>query len=429
MRILFISGELIGGGLCHKLMEEGNEVKLYIHHPLWKKCLDNIIPKTADWKLELNWVGKDGLIIFDDVILSAEKDMLRHAGYTVVGGSTESDILETKRHEFQKIAQTYGINTLPSRDFFTVKEAHNFLLQNPSRWVIKQNGHLSTLNHVGEREDGTDCLDVLKVYSQKKISLIHVQKYVAGIEVGIARYFNGTDWVGPIEINHEHKRLYDGDLGPLSPEMGTIMWYTQQENKLYQETLKKFTPYLRSIGFKGDFDINCIVDEGNVWPLEATPRFGSPSTELQIEMHKSSWTPFLSAIGKGSSAEVKYNEGYGIAVSIAVPPFPNTLGRVSSVLNSLLKTEISFHQVLTPEERSHIHFEEVMKKGGRFFWTGPQGWVLHVTSHGHSISEARERAYTLIKKLKIRQMFYRTDIGKRVERSDIPLLKKWKWIL
>jgi cystathionine beta-lyase family protein involved in aluminum resistance len=36
----------------------------------------------------------------------------------------------------------------------------------------------------------------------------------------VARFFNGNDWVGPIEINVEHKSFLNDNIGPLTAEMG-----------------------------------------------------------------------------------------------------------------------------------------------------------------------------------------------------------------
>ncbi|HEU4677695.1 MAG TPA: hypothetical protein VFS75_03190, partial [Candidatus Paceibacterota bacterium] len=101
MRILFISNELGGSGLCQKLIEEGNDLKLYIHRPEWQACYQGLAARVANWRHELNWVGKDGLIIFDDVFFGREQGELRKDGYKVVGGSEGGDALELDRRHFQ----------------------------------------------------------------------------------------------------------------------------------------------------------------------------------------------------------------------------------------------------------------------------------------------------------------------------------------
>jgi hypothetical protein len=139
------------------------------------------------------------------------------------------------------------------------------------------------------------------------------------------RYFNGKNWVGPIEINLEHKRFFPGNLGPMTSEMGTLAWYTDNEDEfLFQTILQPFTEFLRSANFRGDFEINCIANADGVYPLEATTRLGTPIIHLQQELHESSWAEFLYAVAKGEDYNLKWKKGYGIVILLAVPPFPYT---------------------------------------------------------------------------------------------------------
>lgn len=428
MKILFVSGELIGSALCQKLVKEGNEVKLYIQDDDWEECLDGIVTKTENWRGELNWVGKDGLIVVDDVLFGEEQDWLRHFGYKVVGSSMKADLLELDRRHFQEIAKEHGIETLPSYNFSTAQDAINFVEENKAQWVLKQSSHMSSLNYVGQSKTGVDVLEMLQTYKKENISPVHIQQYASGIEVGVARYFNGVDWVGPVEINHEHKRLNEGDTGPLTPEMGTVLWYSDTEIPLFKETLGKLKPYLQKIRFKGDIDINCIVNKSKIWPIEATPRFGKPSTEIQIALHNSKWTDFLYALAEGTDYSLDYKTDFGIAVSIAVEPFPYEPSKLSKIKNSQERSEISFADDISEEDLENIHLEEVAKDKLGYKWTGTHGLILHVTAHGKTIEEAQKKVYERVGKIKIPKMFYRKDIGNRVSTQDIPKLKEWGWI-
>ncbi len=427
MRILFVSGVLIGSALCQKLVAEKNDVKLYIHEQEWKKCLDGIVPKTEDWKGELDWVKEgNGIIIFDDVGFGKDQDLLRRDGYKVVGGSEGGDSLETERLYFQEIAQQSGMEILPSYNFSHADEAIAFVKKNGGKWVVKQDTHQSCLNFIGKREDGSDVLRVLENYKKREAKLIHIQQFANGIEVGIARYFNGNDWVGPIEINHEHKMLHDGDTGPLTPEMGTVLWYTVEECRLFTEVLDKLKPHLQKIDFRGDIDINCMVTKDRAVPLEATPRFGNPSTELQVILHQSPWADFLDALATGKQYPLGCKKGFGVVVSIVVPPFPY---QPENSRNSISHIQINLNtEKLSIEDFEHIHFEEGSKIGDSYYWTGKHGAVLYVTAFGKTISEARDIAYNRVRHIHIPKMHYRKDIGVRVENHDLPRLQEWGWL-
>lgn len=429
MRVLFVSGEMIAGNLAYRLKQEGCDVKLFIKDESRKDCFENMVEKTDDWRKELNWVGKDGLIVFDDVGYGKEQDNLRKEGYLVVGGSEIGDKLEKDREFGQKILAEYGIEALFSKNFKSFDEAINFVKENQKKWVLKQNNHTSILNYVGELDNGDDVISLLKNYKNiKELKSISLQERVDGIEIGTARYFNGNDWVGPVEINIEHKNLCNDNIGPKTGEMGTVIWYEANDNfRLYKENLEKLKPLLKKVGFKGDVDINFIVNEKKANPIELTARFGSPAVYLQDELHISKWKDFLLAIAKGEKFELKYKKGMGIVVCISIPPFPYKVDNYNCYSKGV---EISFKDNLTPDELKKIHFEEVSlnKESGKYCISGRNGFILYITGVGEDVQEARKNVYDLIDKIVIPKMFYRTDIGVKFMNSDFELLKKWGWI-
>lgn len=430
MNILFISRDLAGGDLAYRLKKEGNDVKLFIESADQKQNLEGMVEKTNDWKNELEWVGKDGLIVFDDTGYGKIQDELRKEGYSVVGGSFGGDKLEDFRHCGQKVMSICGIETVPSSTFVGVKEAIKFIRKHKGPWVLKQNGHVGkSFNYVGQLENGEDVIEVLRNYNRnnkKGCSLIELQKKIEGVEIGVGRYFNGKDWVGPIEVNIEHKNLCDGDLGPKTDEMGTLTWYDSNEkNKLFQTTLAKMKPYLRKIDFRGDIDINCIVDKDKVYPLEITARFGWPANQLQSEIHLSSWGEFLKAVADGEKYDLKYKKGYGVVVLLATPPFPYSFKSRKYYPEGI---DIFFKKELSKEEMSHIHFEEVSKWKGKYYISSRRGFIATVTGVGKSVQEARRKTYDLIDKIVVPKAFYRTDIGLKFVEKDKKKLKRWGWM-
>lgn len=432
MRVLFVSGELIAADLCLRLKQEGCAVKLYIADESRHDCLDGMVEKVDDWEKELKWVGKKGLIVFDDVGYGKIQDDLRAKGYNVIGGSLGGDKLEKEREFGQVVFSTYGLDALKTINFKKVSVAVQFIQENKCAWVIKQNGHISALNYVGQWDDGSDAISILESYRRLNGNLgtISLQRKVDGVEIGVGRYFNGSDWIGPIELNVEHKHLCQGSIGPMTGEMGTVMWYTENEkNKLFQGTLAKLKPFLKKVDFRGDIDINCIVDKDNLYPLEATARFGCPAIQLQAEIHKSPWKDFLLAVAKGQKYNLKYKKGFGIIVSVAIPPFPYKA--VSSDYYDK-GVKIFFKEKLTKEENDRLHLEEVslVKSKGKEYLcvAGSNGYIMYVSGFGKNVKAARQQAYDLIKKINIPKMFYRNDIGERFVKKDMKTLKEWGWI-
>lgn len=431
MNILFISKDLISGDLPYRLKKEGNNVRLFIESEEGKNNLNNLVEKTTNWRAELKWVGKEGLIVFDDVGCGAIQDKLRDEGYTVFGGSELGDKTEMDREFGKEIFTQCGLKTLPLRDFIDIRSAIEFVKQNPDRWVIKQNDHgIKNLTYIGNLKSGKDVIHVLEDYEKNSLfndRVITLQKRIDGVEIGVARYFNGTDWVGPVEINMEHTRLFPGDLGPTTSEMGTLAWYDKDSSKLFQETLAKLKPFLTKAHFRGDFSINFILNKDGAFPLEATARIGTPIIHLQEEMHESPMGEFLYAVASGKNYPLKWKKGFGIVVTLAVPPFPH-LGKLSY---SMCGTNIYFDENLSKKDFEKIHFEEIALRddsSDQFFLSDSRGYVLYVTSVSDTVENARVKVTNILNKITIPQSFYRNDIGVKFLMEDKKKLQEWGYL-
>lgn len=425
MRILFISEDLVAGHLAYTLIKEGHDVKLCILDRSRRDNLTNLVPKIADWRKELSWVSRDGLIVFDSCSHGKVQDQLRAKGYAVVGGCELGNKLENDRAYGAAVFAQCGIKTVPLRNFKCISDAIRFVKKNRGMWVIKQNGSgtgLKGLNYVGMREDGEDVIDVLTSYQDPYDGVISLQQKIEGVEIAAGRFFNGIDWVGPIEINLEHKKYFPGDLGPTTSEMGTVAWYDDDEgNRLFSETLAKMKPFLQKIGFRGDIGINCIVNRQGAFPLEATPRFGSPIIHLMHELHESPWGEFLTALALGRPYNLRYKRGVGIVVVVTVPtsmPFPFTKKeRYVSPKN----LRIHFADALK-SDLNHVFFEDVSRRStngkDEYYISDDRGYVLYVTGFGDNVKVARSNAYAIIRQIHIPKMFYRNDIGIKFLETD-----------
>ena len=436
MKILFITYELVAANLAYLLMKEGCDVKLYIERKDLRHSLHNLVKKISNWKKELKWVGKDGLIIFDDIGYGNIQDKLRKKGYSVFGGSHLGDKLEQNRQWSQGILKKYGLKTLPTYNLRSIQDAIVFIKKRKvGPWVIKQNGSASKdINYVGHFKDNRDVISVLENYTVNygnNLGEITLQKKVSGIEIGVGRYFNGREWVGPIEINVEHKKMFPGDLGPTTSEMGTLAWYDKNEkNKLFQETLAKLKPFLRLIDFRGNIDINCIINKKGAHALEVTARFGSPIVHLHSEIHVSPWHKFLKAVADQKEYKLRWRRGFGIVILVSVPPFPYT-SKINGV--SSLGLGINFHSSLTKRNFKHVHFEGLSVENlnndqKRYYVSDHPGYILYVTALGKTIEKSRERANKILSLIHIPKMFYRNDIGVNFEKEGENKLGSWGYL-
>ncbi|MEM7169960.1 MAG: hypothetical protein AAF530_07300 [Pseudomonadota bacterium] len=433
MKILFITCDVVAIDLTRRLVEEGHEVRLYIDRPDYRTCFDGLVGKAESLEAGKAWLGRAGLAIFDDVGFGEIQSAWRREGYNVLGSSAQAERLETDRVFGQSTFRAAGLATAPLFDFTSLDEAITFAECNRRAWVVKFNqGHsYDTRVTVGERGDGADVIDALKAYRQNGSNLspvITLQARVWGVEIGVARYFNGKDWVAPVEYSIEHKRLLNGDLGPLTDEMGTLAWYAQDDSEaLYKTALAPMAGVLRACDFRGDFALNLMVNESGIYPLEATSRLGCPIIHLQDELHLSPWGDFLLAVAQGRSYDLAWSRGYGIVVFMALPPYPYGAKDVGL---SCQGTNL-FLDNLSPADLSHLHFEEIASRDGSLrslYVAGSDGFPLYVTGRGSSIVAARDQTYELVKKVCLPKAIYRTDIGLPFLQEGLPQLQAWGYL-
>jgi len=223
MKFLFVSVEALSTDLAWGLKKEGHEVKFYTRSESEKDVGDGFVEKVSAWEPLKDWAD---VIIFDDLGFGETADKLRAEGKLVVGGSAYTDRLENEREFGQDELKSVGVNTLPSWNFSSFDAGVDFVRKNPDRYVIKPSGRAQNekeLLFVGQEEDGKDVLLVLEHYKRNwsnKIKIFQIQKYANGVEVAVGAFFNGKDFVYPINVNFEHKRLFPNDIGPSTGEMG-----------------------------------------------------------------------------------------------------------------------------------------------------------------------------------------------------------------
>ncbi len=412
---LFISWDGLIGDIAWQVSKEGHNVKYYIKNPEEKDVSDGFVEKIDDWKTEVDWAD---IIIFDDVLgqgtLAQE---LRKKGKLVVGGTPYTDKLEDDRSFGQEELKKYGINIIPYKEFTNFDEAIKYVKQNPARYVIKPSGeaqNVKGLLFVGEEEDGRDVIEVLEDYKKslsRKITVFQLQKRISGVEVAVGAFFNGRKFISPININFEHKKLFPGELGPPTGEMGTLMFWSGP-NKLFNQTLKKFEGKLAIEGYVGYIDLNCIVNNKGIYPLEFTARFGYPTISIQEEGMITPIGEFFYRLAKEEDFEFKVKPGFQMGIRIVLPPFPFKDKKTFSMRSK--DTLIFFKK---PVEG--VHIEDVKKMDNQWIVTGTSGVVLIVCGTGLTVKQTRKQVYSKIKNIRIPYMYYRDDIGERwFEDSD-----------
>ena len=406
-KFLFVSIDALISDIAWMVYREGNDVRYFIESESEREIGDGLVPKVDNWEEHVDWAD---VIVFDDVLgQGAKAERLRAAGKRVVGGTEYTDRLEDDRSFGQQELRKHGVSIIPFQEFTDFDDAIAYVRSHPAAYVIKPSGeaqNIKRLLFVGQEDDGMDVVHVLESYKavySDTVKVFQLQRRVRGVEVAVGAFFNGTDFMMPININFEHKPLFPGNIGPATGEMGTCMYWSEP-NRIYQATLAKLKSRLAEEGY---IDINCIVNGQGIYPLEFTPRFGYPTISIQSEGIQMPMGDFLFGMADGSLTRFKTRKGFQIGLRVVVPPFPYDDPKTFAA-NSKDRVVI-----FRKPNLDGIHIEDIREKNGEWLISGHSGVVLIVTGTGLSVKQAQAQAYGRVKNILIPNMYYRTDIGDR----------------
>jgi phosphoribosylamine--glycine ligase len=226
------------------------------------------------------------------------------------------------------------------------------------------------------------------------------------VEVAVGAFFNDHDFLYPININFEHKRIFPGNLGPFTGEMGTLMYWSSPNN-LFKKTLLPMLDALRTAHYVGYVDINCIVNARGIYPLEFTCRFGYPTIHIQLEGIEMLIGEWLYRMSQGEDFVIDTKRGFQVGIRMLLPMYFSQEPD-SELVHTYHDLAITFKSRPCPEG---IHIEDIKNDKGIWRVAGHTGCVLVITGSGATVEEARRVAYGRAQNILVPNIFYRTDIG------------------
>jgi phosphoribosylamine--glycine ligase len=426
MRFLGIGEWNSLGDMYDRLQAAGHEVRVFVEEPGAHEIFRGRLMRVDDWRTELSWVraaGRNGVIIFESAAMGGRQDALRRDGFNVIGGSAYGDRLEADRRFGQQVLAEIGLGTAVSETFHDFDRAGEFLDRRPGRYVFKLHGTSAApqANYVGEAADGRDMRDFLAAEAARRRGkpppTFSLMQFIEGVEVGVGAYFDGERFLEPALLDWEHKRFFNGDLGELTPEMGTVVTYRGAE-RLFGLTLARLAERLRGGGYCGYINLNTIVNEQGIWPLEFTCRFGYPGFAICDALHAEGWDSIFAKMIARQGAPIETKPGYAVGVVLTVPPFPYEEGYAT--LSKGLPIRFDGASV---EELARLHLADVEWKDGVLTTSGMIGYLMVATGSGDTVERAQEQAYALARKVVVPNLRYRTDIGDKFRTRDRALLE------
>jgi phosphoribosylamine---glycine ligase len=420
MRVLIVDKN--GDGMLDTVLRAqqcGHQIKWFIRtfDKAKRPVGQGLAERVPEWRSHMQWA--DLVIVADNSLYMSEFDAWRARGCNILGGNNRSAEWEIDRNVGMQVLKRAGIPVAPYREFNDYDSAIRYVEREGEVFYSKPCKAVddkSLSAKTGVEEDPAYTLRRWKTKYRRPPCPFILQSQLKGIEYAVGVWFGPAGFADGWEENWETKRMFPGDLGENTGEMGTTLRYVKR-SKLADKVLKPLEDQLDRIGFIGNCDVNCIVDEeGTAWPLEFTMRFGLPSWMIETALFDCDPIEFLYAVAAGESTvgAHRMNE-IAVGVVIAIPPYPHAVPDYDKIIGVPLYG--------TEKAMEHFHPAE-LQAGETTDFMSAGDYLGVATGVGETVREAARGAYRVLDKLSVpASPFWRVDISQRL-RKDLPRLQE-----
>lgn len=403
MRFLMISQAGEGAQILRRIELEGNAVEIYIKEKTYKNVFDGILNKVD----RINLDG-DLVVIFDTSGFGDLADKLIKKNVPVYGASSFMDKLEHDREFGLDMMQMCGIKVPDYVTFKSLDDGIKYVRETNKRLVFKPSGSMPCkLTFVAE--DKGEMLEYLEFVKSKfadKIDSFILQEFVEGALISSEAFCDGKKF---LNFNHtvEVKKFLNNDLGPSTGCSGNLVW--PADDYITEQGIKLAEELCIDNNYRGQLDLNAIVNDDGVFGLEWTPRFGYDATPLYTSMLHCELGKFFSDIARGQGKNEICFANFGGAIRLTIPPYP-------------IEPEVKDTEYVSPnigipirnweEYEENLYFYEVMLERDRLVHSAGTGVIALAMGFDSSCDKIFDFPREILDNLKVPDKQYRTDLGK-----------------
>lgn len=242
-----------------------------------------------------------------------------------------------------------------------------------------------------------------------------IEEFLTGDELSILSFCDGYT-IKSLPPAQDHKRIFDGDLGPNTGGMGcyaptniaTPELIAQVERDILEPTIAGMRN--DRFPFKGVLFTGLMITPKGPKVLEYNVRFGDPETQtvLPLMSEDTDLAEVMLACAKGylSSVDIKIQPKFSATVVVAAGGYPNSYAKGTPMT---VGTPVAGSGITIFHAGTKLAGSQLQTSGGR---------VIAANAVGSSLEEAVKKAYEEgIKLIQFENMFYRKDIAHRAFRT------------
>jgi phosphoribosylamine---glycine ligase len=347
----------------------------------------------------------------DDPLARGIVDFFGAAGLRIFGPTKSAARLESSKIFAKELMREQGIPTARAGTFERSDDALRFCDQLQFPVVIKADGLALGKGVIIAADHAAASSAINEMMNQGRFGeagrCVVVEEFLRGTECSLHALVDGGGY-RLLQTARDHKRAFDGDVGPNTGGMGAFSpannWSSVLEDQFREKIMRPLLHALRKkkITFRGLLYPGLMISGGGARVLEFNCRFGDPETQAILPRMKSDLLPLLEATidGKIDSCAIEWDQRPAVTVVLASGGYPNKYetGKGISGLEEAAKLD-SVHIFHAGTKRAN---GETVTAGGR---------VIAVTALGPSVEAARVRAYDAVLRVHFENCHYRRDIA------------------
>ena len=368
--------------------------------------VDGLVALAREVRAELVVVGPEA------ALERGLADRLEALGVPCFGPTAAAARLETSKAFTKDFATKYGLPTAGYGVFADVDAAAAWLEERGPPYVVKADG-LAAGKGVVIAADRAEAVAAVREMLGGRFGAagarVVLEEFMTGEEASTFALCDGTTALlfGGAQ---DHKRAFDGDLGPNTGGMGTYspapVLSAEVEHSAFETMIRPAVAGMAAEGapYRGVLYAGLMVGGGGPRLVEFNARFGDPECQVLMLRLESDLLPYLFAAATGGLAGMappQWSERAAVCVVMAARGYPEA-PQTGSVIRG---AEADFGpDVVVFQAGTRRGDDELLAAGGR---------VLNVCALGADVTEARARAYQAVERIDWPGGFYRRDIGAR----------------
>lgn len=375
--------------------------------PLDMNDADAVIGFARSENIDLVVVGPEAPLV------AGVADAIRAAGIAVFGPGAQGARLEGSKSFSKEFMLAHGLPTARYKKCTSQDEAMDYLHEVGVPIVVKADG-LAAGKGVVVAEDMEEAEEAVRDCFAGDFgeagSVVVIEEMLEGPECSMLAFLSEGKALA-MPCAQDHKRAFDGDLGPNTGGMGVyspVPCVTPELEAAMQEimqnaaaaTAKEFDDAYTGVLYGG-----FMLTAKGPKLLEFNARFGDPETQVIMPRLESDALEafYMVATGKLDALDLRWTDQVAVCVVLASDGYPGSYEKGKVILGIEEAEELDGVTVFHAGTAFNQD-DELVTNGGR---------VLNVVALADTFEDARELAYEACDKINFEGKQYRHDIALR----------------